>query len=494
MKTNFWIIPLILIAALVFAQAPAFAAPGSDVAVTYVSAPSSSAKGSFVNVDVYVINLGTQNETFNVTLTDATDSALIGVQSVALAPNSTRTLSFGFNTTASSAGNHTIRAEASIVGGENNTANNIYAISMYITEPEAPVHDVAVSSLYVPASAIKGYPAYINITITNKGTQAEIFNVTLFDNTDQRLIGVQAVNLSAGASQGILFAYNTSAASVGNHTITAYASVVQGENNTADNSKSGIIEIIAPDTTAPSAITNFFAGNATTNSVLLLWNAPGDDGNTGTAAQYDIRYSTSPINDSNWASATQVSGEPAPSVAGTPQWFIATGLSSNTTYYFAIKTRDEVPNWSPLSNVPYATTAPAISISLAEAVDNTNLYFAAGGNSNWFGQASTYYYGGDAAQSGAIGNNGNTWMQTTVNGPGIVTFYWKVSSERYYDYLRFYVNGVQKASINGEVGWTAMSYNLTSGNQTIKWAYTKDVSIARGSDAGWVDKVVYTPR
>lgn len=98
------------------------------------------------------------------------------------------------------------------------------------------------------------------------------------------------------------------------------------------------------------------APEATPNSVTLSWTAPGDDGSTGTAAQYDIRYSLSTITDANWASATQVSAEPAPSAAGTAQQFEVTGLLPSTTYYLAIKTADEVPNWSPLSNVVAKST------------------------------------------------------------------------------------------------------------------------------------------
>ncbi len=99
-----------------------------------------------------------------------------------------------------------------------------------------------------------------------------------------------------------------------------------------------VLDYIVPDTTPPAAINNLAAGNPTTSSITLTWTAPGDDGSTGTATSYDIRYSTSTINDSNWASATQVTGEPAPAVAGTNQNMTITGLSSNTTYYFAIKT------------------------------------------------------------------------------------------------------------------------------------------------------------
>jgi formylglycine-generating enzyme required for sulfatase activity len=43
-------------------------------------------------------------------------------------------------------------------------------------------------------------------------------------------------------------------------------------------------------------------------------------------------------------------------VAGTAEAFTVGGLQDNTLYYFALKTWDDVANWSPLSNVPMATT------------------------------------------------------------------------------------------------------------------------------------------
>ncbi len=95
----------------------------------------------------------------------------------------------------------------------------------------------------------------------------------------------------------------------------------------------------------------------TANSVTLHWTAPGDDSTSGTAAQYDIRYSTSNITQANWASATQVTGEPTPHVAGTAESMLITGLQPATTYYFAIKAADEVANWSSLSNIAAITTA-----------------------------------------------------------------------------------------------------------------------------------------
>jgi Fibronectin type III domain len=101
----------------------------------------------------------------------------------------------------------------------------------------------------------------------------------------------------------------------------------------------------------------------TWNSVTLTWTAPGDDGSAGTASQYDIRYSTSNISGTDtttwWNQASQCSGEPAPQAAGTTQTFIVTGLQAARTYYFVMKTADEVPNWSRFSNVAVKTTTAA---------------------------------------------------------------------------------------------------------------------------------------
>ena len=108
-------------------------------------------------------------------------------------------------------------------------------------------------------------------------------------------------------------------------------------------------------------------------SITLTWTAPGDDGDVGTAAQYDLRYSTAPITPANWNDATSVAGEPAPSVAGSTESYTVTGLQSNTTYYFAIKTADEVSIWSDLSNVASVTTgdetAPAAIADLTATLE-----------------------------------------------------------------------------------------------------------------------------
>ena len=105
------------------------------------------------------------------------------------------------------------------------------------------------------------------------------------------------------------------------------------------------------DTPPPPAVTNLAIIDFAANSVTLSWTVAGDDSMSGTAAAYDIRYATVTITEANWDSVTQVIGEPKPKPGGDTDTMIITGLSMDTTYYFALKTKDEAGNWSAISNV-----------------------------------------------------------------------------------------------------------------------------------------------
>jgi len=144
-------------------------------------------------------------------------------------------------------------------------------------------------------------------------------------------------------------------------------------------------------------------------------------------------------------------------------------------------------------NDGWCTQTYYILPGLGEAVDNTALSWDTGGRVDWFGQPNTYYYGSDAAQSGTISHNYDSWTQTTVTGPGTLKFYWKVSSEANWDFLRFYIDGVEQERISGTVDWQQKTYGISSGSHTVKWRYTKDCSVNSGNDCGWLDKVEFTP-
>ncbi|MEO6992843.1 MAG: Ig-like domain-containing protein [Lacunisphaera sp.] len=175
------------------------------------------------------------------------------------------------------------------------------------------------------------------------------------------------------------------------------------------------------DVTPPAAITDLAAGNITSNSAVLSWTAPGNNGNVGTASAYDVRRSTSPLTSANFTAATVVTGAPAPAVAGTMQGITVTGLAPGTSYYFAIETSDAKPNVSGLSNVVVAatgapdTTPPgAISNLSAGAVTSNSvvLNWTAPGDDGYAGTATVY----DIRSSQSLITSANFAAATPVTG------------------------------------------------------------------------------
>jgi hypothetical protein len=106
------------------------------------------------------------------------------------------------------------------------------------------------------------------------------------------------------------------------------------------------------DTIPPNRINDFQAEpGELEGGVGLQWTAPGSGDGTSVADRYDIRYSTSPIDESTWLQATVVADPPAPNAQGVAETFAATGLSPGIVYNFAIKSSDGAGNESPISNV-----------------------------------------------------------------------------------------------------------------------------------------------
>lgn len=143
-----------------------------------------------------------------------------------------------------------------------------------------------------------------------------------------------------------------------------------------------------------------------------------------------------------------------------------------------------------LWGVDFVDGAPALTLN--KALDNARLSFATLGDSAWYPQTTTSYYGGSVAQSGTIGDSQSTSLQTTVMGPGTLSFYWKVSSESGSDFLDLLIDSAKQPNgISGEVDWTRVTKAIPAGTHTIIWRYRKNYQTSSGSDCGWVEKVVY---
>jgi len=191
----------------------------TDVALTGVSAPSSVAEGDSVNVEVTVQNVGNQDVgTFGVTLTDITDGDTIGTQMVfGLAVGASITLTYTWDTTDNSEGIHTLRGSHDL--SDDDTGNNSKTAAVNVV---MSLTDVAVTAVNAPSSVTEGNTASVEVTVENIGNQdvEDSFQVTLKDMTTTSDIGNQTVfGLAAGASTTLTYSWNTTGASIGDHTL-----------------------------------------------------------------------------------------------------------------------------------------------------------------------------------------------------------------------------------------------------------------------------------
>lgn len=168
-----------------------------------------------------------------------------------------------------------------------------------------------------------------------------------------------------------------------------------------------------------------------------------------------------------------------------------TGLSANTTYYVrAYASNSEGTSYGEQRS--FSTLTSSNDEIACDVFDNCNLSFFSGGDAQWFSQTNDVFYGASAAQSGEITDNQSSWIETSVEGAGVLQFHWKVSSEEGYDNLKFYVNNILTAQISGTEEWQEKTYTFSAGSTILRWVYEKDGYVSEGADAGWLDKLVFT--
>lgn len=100
------------------------------------------------------------------------------------------------------------------------------------------------------------------------------------------------------------------------------------------------------------------AAQSAAAQVTLSFKAPGDDRSIGRAAVYEIRYGLSPITALNWNQASRVpEALPPPSLSGILERITVSVPNAimGTKYYLALRARDEVYNWSIVTNSVYFT-------------------------------------------------------------------------------------------------------------------------------------------
>lgn len=117
------------------------------------------------------------------------------------------------------------------------------------------------------------------------------------------------------------------------------------------------------------------------------------------------------------------------------------------------------------------------------------------GDAEWFITDQDQYEGVYSAQSGDINDSQSNGISIEYNvyAEDTLSFWYKVSSEGGWDYLRFYIDGSEVDEWAGEIPWAQATYVIPVGTHTFKWAYEKDGSVSNGLDACWVDYIVLPP-
>jgi hypothetical protein len=142
--------------------------------------------------------------------------------------------------------------------------------------------------------------------------------------------------------------------------------------------------------------------------------------------------------------------------------------------------------------------ARSVSTALANALDNDQLLWESGGSQPWYAQAGDQTDGVDAAASGALGGEEASWVETTVTGPGNLTFQWKIRLPAGGGALIVAIDGEEIARISGATEWANQSVYVPPGTHLIRWTYQRSLPQGLaplpppGANGGWLDAVVFS--
>jgi hypothetical protein len=202
--------------------------------------------GQPVDIVTVVQNEGTTTESFSVSA--YYDGALIGtLQVTGLAPHSYVTLEFTFDTSTLNPGNYTITVSIPLLVNEADITDNVFVDGIIKIKPKilVVIHDIAVVDVKVSKEVLYiGEVLQINVTVLNKGTETETFDVITY--YDSFLIGTIRIDALAPTAQAtLIFAWNTSFAHEGYYLISASAPL-PNDINLADNTfVNGIVQVTA---------------------------------------------------------------------------------------------------------------------------------------------------------------------------------------------------------------------------------------------------------
>ncbi|MEP1444933.1 MAG: trypsin-like serine protease [Paraglaciecola sp.] len=180
--------------------------------------------------------------------------------------------------------------------------------------------------------------------------------------------------------------------------------------------------------------------------------------------------------------------------------YLPTTLSAVTAELIITTDNDQVPASKTYILGNTLGSASDLSSAAGTASDAVTI-FSGGSNgaSGWTANAS------EGLESGTNNDLQDSVLIAQIEGEGVLTFDWSVSSEENtdleitdpefepYDALYLYVNGELIEYISGEVDFTEVTIDLPEGTNVVNWTYNKDPAASEGEDKGFIRNLVFTP-
>jgi hypothetical protein len=235
---------------------------------------------------------------------------------------------------------------------------------------------------------------------------------------------------------------------------------------------------ITYDATAPGAgSVSINSGSSTTSSQSVTLTLSATDA-VGITAYYASESSSTPsLSDSGWVSLGSTT-----SLYTQVSFNLSSGTGTKTVYVWY---RDFAGNTSSVVN-DGINLQPGYDFEDGSVPSN----FTMTGNKSWYVTSSTAASGSYSLRSGSITHNQSSCFSFTESTTsGSFSFYYGISSESGYDYLRFYLNGSSSTYGSGSQSWRQYVLTVSSGTNTFKWCYTKDGSVSSEYDAAWIDDI-----
>jgi len=137
-----------------------------------------------------------------------------------------------------------------------------------------------------------------------------------------------------------------------------------------------------------------------------------------------------------------------------------------------------------------ASTRASLTVTnyLHMALDTPTWRYVTSGDKAWQVAETTHVGRSNTAIAGPMTWNNTASMQTQIEGPGVVTFWWATTARDSANALRLSVDDVPKASLYNAPGWEFGSVALPSGSHQVEWRSHCTFPEAQPLTA-WVDSV-----